>query len=49
MRCWGHVYNRFHEVTVVVAIMQVKIAMVDKRVPPGIGIGVVDVMGAECK
>ena len=41
MRCWGHVYNRLHEVTVVVAIIQVRIAMVRIRVPPGMAIRVV--------
>ena len=49
MRCWGHAYNRFHEVTVVVAIIQVRIAIVGIRATPGMEIGVVDVMGAECK
>ena len=38
VRCWGHVYNRFHEVAVVVAIIQVRIAMVRIRVPPGMWI-----------
>jgi hypothetical protein len=45
VRCWGHAYNRFHEVKVVMAIIQVRITKVDKRVPPGMEIGVVDVTG----
>ena len=49
MRCWGHAYDRFHEVTVVVAIIRVRIAIVGIRATPGMEIRVVDVMGAECK
>ena len=49
VRSWGHPYNRFYEVTVVVAIIQVRITIVGIRVQPGMWIRVVDVMGAECK
>ena len=38
-----------HVVTVIVAIIQVRIAMVGIRAPPGIGIRVVEVMGGECE
>ena len=43
MRRRGHVYNQFHEVTVVVAIIQVRIKKVGIRATPGMGIGVVRV------
>ena len=49
VRCWSHAYNRFHEVTVVVAIIRVRVAIVGIRATPGMEIRVVDVMGAECK
>ena len=49
MRCWGHAYNRFHEVTVVVAIIQVRIAIFGIRATPGMGIRVVNEVEAECK
>ena len=38
-----------HEVTVIVATIQVRITTVGIRAPPGMWIRVVDVMGAECK
>ena len=49
MRCLVHAYKRFHKVTVIVAIIQVRIAIVGIRATPGMEIRVVDVMGAECK
>ena len=42
-------YNRFHEVTVVVAIIRVRVAIVGIRATPGMEMRVVNVMGAECK
>ena len=38
-----------HVVAVIVDISQVRITMVGIRAPPGMGISVVHVMGAECK
>jgi len=38
-----------HVVTVIVAIIQVRITMVGIWAPPGIGIRVVEVMGGECE
>ena len=38
-----------HVVTVIVAIIHVRVIMVGIRAPPGVGKGVVEVMGTECK
>ena len=42
-------FIRVHVMTVIVAIIQVRMTMVGRRPPPGMGIRVVEVMGAECK
>ena len=37
-----------HVVTVIVAIIQVRITMVGIRAPPGMGIRMVEAVGSEC-
>ena len=38
-----------HVVAVIMAIIHVRVIMVGVRAPPGMGIRVVEVIGAECK